>query len=140
MKPWSWFTGLRLSTRQARELAAFHAHAAALALQAAHAQKREAQRILAILSEPLKDWDLDDFPKLYAIATGPRPADWLAVRLEWEHVHHLNAVIQAYETVRTEAAHARMTITANDKLRGQGWADQPIPTTRPAPRDPRRLP
>lgn len=133
MRPLSWFTGLRLSTRQARELAAFHAHAATLALQAAHAQKREAQRILAILSEPLKDWDLADFPALYV---GHAPDEsWVAVRLEWEHVVHLNNVIQAYRTVATDAAHARMTITANDKLRGQGWDDQP--TTPRYPRSPR---
>lgn len=123
LRAWAWVTGLRITTRRERD------HMAALVKRyqsdasRAHAEKREAQRVLAILSEPMKDWDLADFPRDGA-----------------EGSRHLNAIVQAYGIVARDAAHARMTVTANDKLRGRGWGDQAIPATRPAPRDPRRLP
>lgn len=127
----AWLAGLRIQTRARRDWEnelldiAFRGQAKALEdAERAHAEKRGAQRILAILSEPLKDWDLADFPR-----TGP------------EATRHLNAIVQAYGIVRADAAHARMTVTTNDKLRGRGWADTPLGRAANAQRlDPRRLP
>lgn len=128
MNPVRWVLGIRLSTptqRAAWEQHLAHAFAAAQRAlaekQRAEAEKREAQRILAILSEPLKDWDLADFPGLLSI--------------NHDVAQHLAAIQQAYELVKRDAAHARMTVTANDKLRERGWADQPIqPNTNDGPK------
>ncbi len=140
---WDFLTGLRISTRRQRE----HAEAELLGVRRladsldrersrAEEQKREAQRILTIITEPLKDWDLNDFPVIAGTVQNQKPTT-----LSWEHGQHLAAVVRAYQIVARDAAQARMSVTFNDRARQRGWDDQPIrPTPSGQRRDPRRLP
>lgn len=125
-----WVKGLRISTHAQRQAHGFQlagaehaAHLADLQREKAEAAKREAQRLLAILSDPLKDWDLADFP---VIATDPLARDnFTGVSLGWEHASHLRNVIEAYRVVARPAAQARMSVTTNDMLRDRTWGDEP---------------
>lgn len=101
--------------------------AASFAREAAHAfaQKREAERLLVLLSEPLKDWDLADFP-----SAGP------------EAHHHLRAIEEAYRLTASAVAPLRMGRVVDDKARRRGWDDQPLhpAVAQRLARDPKRLP
>jgi hypothetical protein len=115
-RAWAWLAGLRLSTAAARERARLREETWARAAHRAQAEKREAQRLLVLLSEPLKEWDLADFPELgHPLHT-----------LTWEDSRHLAAVLDGYRLVASEAARVRMTATVNDETRQRGWADERI--------------
>lgn len=128
---WEWVLGLRISTeeqraRQAMDLAMAEARAVAnqRAAEQANAEKREAQRILAIVTEPLKDWELADFPDPgYLRRRSEKPGH--TTPLGYQDVAHLANVLEAYRTVARDAAQARMSVTTNDMLRGRTWADEP---------------
>jgi hypothetical protein len=86
-------------------------------------QKRQLQRVIVLLSEPLKDWDLADFPHWAEAPAAPR--------LERHHIsaddaRHLHATVQAYRLMATELGDARMAAWANDAPRQRGWDDQPL--------------
>lgn len=127
---WEFLTGLRISTHRAREHQQSvedglvrHIHAAERTAKAQAAEKREAQRILAILSEPLKDWELADFPDPGYLR---RRSEQTGHTTPLSHldVAHLANVLEAYRIVAREAAQARMSVTTNDMLRGRTWGDQ----------------
>lgn len=75
----------------------------------AEREKREAQRLLTIIAEPLKDWDLADF-------AGAEFGGRL-----------LASIRDAYQTVSPELARIRMSAKVNDKARRRGWDDKPLP-------------
>jgi len=74
-----------------------------------------------LLSEPLKDWDLADFPD-----TGSANIVG-SIRLHAEDVSHLRNVIQAYRLTASAVAPLRMGRVLDDKARRRGWADAPLP-------------
>lgn len=84
----------------------------------AHRAAREAQRLLVLLSEPLKDWDLADFPALPFDGVNQRP-----VTLSHEHAQHLRSVIQAYNLTKGAVAPLRAGTVLNDQARERGWGD-----------------
>lgn len=114
---------------QMLEVALHRAICEGVRAERAAADMREAQRILAILSQPLMEWDLDDFP---GWAENPDKGRGLmeGYPLRGSHGPHLWAVVQAYRVVRKDAARARSAVTVNDSLRGRGWADQPLTSVR----------
>lgn len=134
LQAWRFVTGLRVTTRawrahqQAVEDGLMrHIHAAELEARTQAAEKREAQRILAILSEPLKDWELADFPP-WAVHPDRSKGLEQAWPMEARERAHIWDVVQAYRTVARDAAQARMSVTTNDMLRGRTWADRPVRT------------
>lgn len=132
---WVWVTGLRISTAADRERTADRMDLMARTTgilkaekERAEADKREAQRLLVLLSEPLKDWDLADFPGISGL---PGQAE--------EAYRHLTAIRQGYQLVAGPVAHIRMGVTTNDMTRKRGWGD--IPHRVPGqPRPTRNLP
>lgn len=127
-RAWAWLqyvahliAGLRFiqaDTRQELEyLANRSLPMARLKATEAERHKRDAQRILAVISEPLKDWDLADFPPIAGSQVNQLPTT-----LSYEHAQHLSRVIQGYQAVSREAAQARMSVTFNDKVRVEGGA------------------
>lgn len=78
----------------------------------AEASKREAERLLVLLSEPLKDWDLADFPMS---AVDP------------EALRHLHAIRDAYQLTASAVAPLRLGRVMDDKVKRRGWDDEPLP-------------
>lgn len=89
----------------------------------AEAEKRQAQRLVVLLSEPLKEWDLADFPAWADQAGFPGGA---LGPLNHDDARHLHATVQAYRLVAPELANVRMTAKTNDQARGRGWNDDPL--------------
>lgn len=142
---WLWVTGLRVSTRERRrlELEVLDRQIQWLKIlrrdvERAMAEKRQAERLVALLSEPLKDWDLDGFPDPSALRRGA--ADRLVYPLNPGGARHLSNVVETYRLLSRDLAHVRMTATTNDSARRRGWDDQPLPSAPRTTLDPRRLP
>jgi hypothetical protein len=112
---------LGLHTRA--ELAAKERQAQSYAREAAHAfaQKREVERLLVLLSEPLKDWDLADFPH-WADSQNTGGA-WTMYA---DDCRHLREVIAAYRLTASAVAPLRMGRVVDDKMKRRGWDDQPL--------------
>jgi len=109
---WRWVKRLRVTTKMGTlQMERLYAERQA---QEAKAKLREVERFLVLLSEPLKDWDLADFP-----TTGP------------EADRHLKAIVEAYRLTATKVAPIRANRVLDDRARGRGWDDQPITTTHP---------
>ena len=123
---WDWLTGLRISTRRERDAMAQIIRNETAQRKAATSRMREAQRLLTILSEPLKDWDLADFPGLLAAND--------------ETARHMAAIQEAYRVTAPAVAPMRAGIVLNDKARGRGWDDRRVPTQRPSQAIRRPLP
>lgn len=115
---------LGLHTRA--ELAAKTRQAESFAREAAHAfaQKREAERLLVLLSEPLKDWDLEGFPN--GLDETPAPPNH-PMHLDSEMARHLWRTLKAYRLTASAVAPLRMGRVVDDKARRRGWDDEPIP-------------
>lgn len=102
-----------------------------LALQRAleaQAAKRETERLLVLLSEPLKDWDLADFPeepqRLRLMAQrGP------ALTMGGTDLDYLASVLDAYRLTASAVAPIRAGRVVDDQAHQRGWDDQPLPTT-----------
>jgi len=138
---WRWLKRLRITT----ELGQLRQQNMGLKLQKDRAERdmREAQRLLVLLSEPLKDWDLADFPDpgyLRRSAEKANPSSPAPV-LTKDDLSHLANVLDAYRLTASAVAPLRMGRVVDDKLRRRGWDDTPLGRAANSARlDPRRLP
>lgn len=128
---------LGLHTHAELEKANAQTRSARAAADYARAGERRTQRLLVILSEPLKDWDLDDFPA--ALEYRPAPPT-LPISLDSEQARHLWNVIAAYRITAGEVAPLRNSRVMDDRHRRRGWDDQLLPRPVSVHRDPKRLP
>lgn len=92
----------------------------------AQREKREAHRLLVLLSEPLKDWDLADFP---GVAWGHCQGQPFC-QVHPEAKRHLSAIREAYQLTAPAVAPLRAGMKLHDRARQQGWDDQPLPRQR----------
>lgn len=91
----------------------------------AEAKARNAVRLLAILRERLKDWDLDDFP---AWAENPDRGRGFITNypIRPKDGEHIWAVVQAYRNTAQEAGALAGGQVLTDKLKRTGWNDAPL--------------
>jgi hypothetical protein len=118
---------LGLHTRQELDIQRRQADWARSEQRRAEASKREAERLLVLLSEPLKDWDLADF-------------DGLATIGSTEARRHLDAIVSAYRLTASAVAPLRMNRVTSDQAHRRGWDDQPLHAPCRSTLDPKRLP
>lgn len=126
-RAWRWAKRLRVTTKMGtlQMEAAYERRRAEKAM----ADLRDVERYLVLLTEPMKDWDLADFPepaRLRLMANGDGVA-----QLSAEDAIHLANVLDAYRLTATKVAPIRAHRVLDDRSRGRGWDDQPLTTTHP---------
>lgn len=112
-----------LHTRAELDAKTRQAESFAREARAAFAQKREAERLLVLLSEPLKDWDLEGFPNGLDETTAPPNHP---MHLDSEMARHLWHTLKAYRLTASAVAPLRMGRVVDDKARRRGWDDEPV--------------
>lgn len=140
VRAWRWVTGLRVSTRHQRDHQALLLRVAQARAEKAQAKQREVERLLVLLSEPLKDWDLADYPDPgYLRMRADKPSS-VVQPLGPDDFRHLANVLDAYRLTASAVAPLRANRVVDDQARGRGWDDQPLSLQALRGVTPRRLP